>query len=102
MLVVGAGLRWWARMLRTQRNGRCGDQPGEDFEGGEFIMTEQRLGCRRVQWSAAQEGGRCHLRREQSTYQRRPGRLPSEAKSPRQQTLLGKTPHGGVIFHDAT
>ena len=70
------------------------DQPGEDFEGGEFVMTEQRPRMQtRAMVLPLKEGRRRRLRGQQPPDEGGARRLSGEAEPRRQQASHGQAAH---------
>ena len=70
------------------------DQPGEDFEGGEFVMTEQRPRMQtRAMVLPLKKGDAAIFAVNSRPMKGVARRLSGEAESRRQQTLLGQAAH---------
>ena len=69
-------------------------EPGEDFTGGEFVLTEQRPRMQsRAEVVPLQPGRRGGLRRAQPAGAGHQGQLPRQSAARRQPPALGHAPH---------
>jgi hypothetical protein len=73
------------------------DQPGEDFEGGEFVMTEP-ADADPCDGPAAQKGRCGNIRRQFPPDEGNTGRLSGEAEPRRQQAPQRQAPYGRCDF----
>ena len=77
-------------------------EPGEDFTGGEFVLTEQRPRMQsRAEVVPLRQGDAVIFAVHHRPVQRHAGHLSRQPAPRREPGALGPAPHLGIIFHDA-